>query len=163
VAHFNRTATSSSITHRINPICLVEGKHYILRAQMKLVDNDDNPYACDSSLYSDDNEDPCPIASIYVDLPTGIEPIHMPNKSPHEWNATGWNVYRSDFIINLDLASAQLTEVKFRGPKAGITVILDSVSIVEHTPPTVDCSGDLVMNGNLPVRTSLVFFNQQPY
>lgn len=150
VAHYNRTTTSSSMTHRINPVCLTEGKHYIFRAQVKLVDEYGNPYACDSSLDSTNNPDPCPVASIYIDLPTGIAPIHMPNKSPHAWNATGWNVYRSDFIINLDLARASLTEVKIRGPKAGITVILDSATIVEYTPPSIDCSSDIVINGDLP-------------
>ena len=150
ISHYSRISPQSSLTHRLNSACLIEGQHYVFRAQFKLLDEDGNPYECDNSN-DPANPDPCVIASIYIDLPHGMTPIHLPNKSPAPWNATGWNVYRSDFLTNVDLALAEVTELKIRGPKAGITVLMDNASIQAYVAPSVDCATQFVKNGNLEV------------
>ena len=153
IAHYERTSSASSLVHRINPDCLIEGKHYVFRAQFKLVDEDDNPYMCDK----DSDDDPCMIASLYIEHPQGKEALHLPNKSPHEWDESDWNVYRADFIINLDLAEADIIELKIRGPKSGISIIMDNASIQRYVKPEVNCQQQFIRNGDLEVGQTVVF------
>ena len=150
IQHFDRTSSQSSLVHYLNPECLIEGQHYVFRAQFKLLDEDGNPYECDKSNFLA-NPEPCIIASLYVELPHGIAPLHIPNKSPTPWKATEWNVYRSDFMINFDFAEADLAELKIRGPKAGITVLMDNASIQTYVKPEIDCHSNFVKNGDAEV------------
>lgn len=147
VAHYGRTEYTNSLHHKIDPSCLVEGTHYVLKAHIKLFDESMQPYRC-NRLASYGDDDYCALVSLYVVLPNGITPIHIPNGSPTDWNATEWNVYRADFVVDVNLAQAKSAQIMLRGPKAGVTLVVDDLSIEKYVPPVRGCD-ELLANNDL--------------
>lgn len=148
IEHYNRESKSSAIKVHLHPPCMVEGTHYVFKGVFKLYNEDGTPYWCNKESQFGAN-DFCVFASLYINDDTGTtHPVHMPNKSPEPWNTTDWNIYRADFIIDIDLAKAQAVKLLIRGPKAGISVVADDLRIEKYVPPLSDCS-NLIKNGGV--------------
>merc|ERR1740124_1222213 len=113
---------------------------------MKLLDEEMAPYTCDKKVQYG-NPQSCPLLEVGLDYTIGSSHVHPENIVVDEWIADDWNEYRAIFTVSNNLALANNTYLKFKGPFAGISIVLDDVQTHIYRPSTVNCN-QLIMDTN---------------
>lgn len=138
--------------------CLVPGQKYIITAQIKITDEDDQPVKMNKHAKW---KEPTFLAlSILSDHQTnGIKVLNSVNQIPFRGLAD-FNAYRAIVEITEEQSEAKKVLLFFRGPAKGFKIILDEVSMKPYYPPPKYCdkplyNGDAVSNSSLDLLLSM--------
>ena len=141
-----RSATNDGPISQISNMCIYEGVVYEFEAQLKLLDANNNPFACDkSAAYGTPLA--CPILAIEMQTGSQHIMVHPENTVSDPWVADGWNAFRTVFVVSNDLANAETAHFKFKGPAPGVSIVFDDVSTSLYQHARVNCN-QLIYNTN---------------
>ena len=156
----DREASSSGPGQSFDPSCLELNKIYEVRAKIRLLDENGFPFQCTTlSMYKDGT---CPAFTLIADTPTGYDKVITGrNDMKQVWRANEYNEFHFFFSVNEDIKNAVEPYWYFRGPKVGVTMLLDDVSIMKYENQLDDDENDpfedapdcnqLVVNGDAAV------------
>lgn len=131
--------------------CLEAGKQYKISAKIKIKDENGNDVSCNKNAEWFDPEY-CPLFTIQVQTPTGIARLNLGDESSFYWNEGEWNVYNSIFTIDDRLSSATDAFIYIRGPRPGLNMYFDDISIEEYVG--LDTSSNFWTSAPIPEGTS---------
>lgn len=107
---------------------------YTFNADMKLLDEDGNEFACDKSAMWN-TALTCPLLTFELNHPDGTKRIHKGNEYGGTWMANEWNQFRSTLTVTQDIVEANGLFFYFQGPAPGVSVVFDNVSLMANQPP----------------------------
>ena len=110
--------------------CLsIEGNRFVFQAQLKLLDENGNPFACDKSA-AWNTPKTCPLLSFEATMHDGtFKRTHYGNFDASGWNADGWNEYRTNVRVTKDMTEAETVFFYIQGPAPGIQIVFDRVAL----------------------------------
>lgn len=148
-----RTLPGAGPEYNLDTRCLVEGREYLFKAKMKLLDKDGNFFACDRKAPVFNNPLSCPYVSIHMVDATGKQTVkHHMDEAPSAWSAADWNEYSFRFTVSHELGRSLKAMVVFKGIAVEVGLVLDRVTLELYEPPTANC-GQLVSNTNAELGT----------
>ena len=110
------------------------------------------PFACDKTQRYG-HPMVCPLMSIKFVVPTaptGHRWLHITNQNPFAWDADEFNLYRGEFVITSEMTTSTEAYLYIYGPREGIDITYDQISLVEYKPPQTACS-QLIRDGDAEV------------
>jgi hypothetical protein len=107
---------------------------YTFNADMKLLDEDGNEFACDKSAMWN-TALTCPLLTFELNHPDGTKRIHRGNEYGGTWMANEWNQFRATLTVTQDIVEANSLFFYFQGPAPGVSVVFDNVSLMANQPP----------------------------
>lgn len=115
--------------HVLKTNCFTPGMQYVLNAKMKLLDENGDHFACDKNhTWIDDVS--CPILTFELTSMSGAKSWkYFGNMDMEPWEALFWNDFTVPFIVNEEIMNAVEAFFFIERPRAGITIILDQVTI----------------------------------
>merc|ERR1712127_1012328 len=135
----NRLKPNDGPMSKISSMCMYEGLMFELTAHLQLLDEDGIPFLCDKgAAYGTPLA--CPVLAIEMQTITEYVMIHPENIIEADWVADAWNKYKAVFVVNNDLANAELAYFKFKGPAPGISILVDDMTTTLYEPDTVNCA-----------------------
>ena len=132
--HKGRIHVSSGPGQDINATCLVQGKQYILEADVKILDEVNGVYTCDKYAEWKD-PDFCPLFTIWIDEKDGKEArYNLGNDYPQHvvWQDGEWNPYYVIFTVDERLAATDTAFIYLRGPRPDATMYFNGLTIHEY-------------------------------
>jgi len=130
--HFGRNYFWAGPKQFIETSCLVEGDVYEINARFKLLDLVGNPTACDKTApWKDENY--CLLMTFEMELPAGNKRIHAGNMYGQPWIADEFNSFHTRITVTKDMVDASSNFFFFQGPRAGITILFDNISMKSRT------------------------------
>ena len=151
----NRRSPSHGPEQEISADCLELGKMYEIDARVKLVEGPQmRPYDCDKTVQGNDPR-MCPIASLRLNV-MGLNLVeNMVNDYAESWKPSFFNWYHAIFTVNPDIADSESAFFYIRGPKKGVSIIFDDVSVSEYNGHEEDCRS-LIKNGDAEVIRKII-------
>lgn len=145
-------------------------KKFQLKAKIKLINQHGFPYACNNNPTTSACDCACPELS-FVYSSNGVEQyLSIPNSITAPWIAEEFNEYHAIFEVNEAFVNADESSFFFKGPRAGVSIIFDDVSIKEVygmmsatvSPETLipDSCASLVTSGDADVSIGLHVFKR---
>jgi len=132
----HRTANFFGPLQTLRSECLGNiGDKYIFNAELKLLDEDGNPFVCSKSA-SWNTDLTCPLLSFQIDHPNGLKRAHFSNNYGGAWESDGWNQYRAEVTVTKEMTEALSVSFYLQGPRPGVSIIFDHVTLVAAQPPT---------------------------
>ena len=132
--HKGRNHVSSGPGQVIDTSCLVEGKQYVLTAQVKIVDETFGAYTCDK-FASWKDPDFCPLFTIWVEEADGKSARFNLGNDYHKfrlWEENEFNPYHAIFTVDDRLAATNNAYLYLRGPRPDAAMYFTDVSIKEY-------------------------------
>lgn len=136
----------SSMAHEINLDCVQEGESYALSGMMKLLDENDNAYDCDTSLVwgVDGMDNVCPVVGLRV--VSGNNTVdEIVGTVTGTWKSGDWNAFNGKFTATPDLKKADTVTLYFTRFRAGKHIVLDDITM---SPIAAQDTDQLVNNGD---------------
>ena len=154
IMHTGRRSFMMGPKHDLAVDCFTGGMRYTFQAKVKLIDDETGqPFLCDKKkMWIDD--DACPLLTFQLTLPDGSkEWLYFNSETKEAWKADKWNFFRFNFVINERLANATEGYFYMERVKAGVSILIDEVSIDR------DCSV-LIPNQDAEVSNDLFLFQR---
>ena len=135
--------------HGLPTECFIQGLRYQLDAKIKLLDENNLPFQCDKE-HAWTEEYACPLLTFQLEMGHDNEGVigvddmkwlYYGNVAPGVWNANQWNNFKAYIDANDDIASAMGGYLYIERPRAGVTMIVDEITVSR------DCT-TLVVNNN---------------
>ena len=131
---------------QISHMCMYEGLVYEFSAYLKLHDQNGQPFLCDKTVPFGDPLS-CPVLAIEMTTRAEFVVVHPESSIEDPWVADEWNEFRTIFVVSNDLANAEIAHFKFKGPAAGISILIDDMKTELYRPGVVNCN-QLVVGTN---------------
>jgi len=146
-----RTLPGSGLKFDTNGTCLVEGKRYEFKAQVKLLTEDGQPFNCTKSKGYNDPKS-CPLFGFEY-VTNGVTGTKFyGNEDPTIFSSNEWNPYRAIFTVPHELATSDDAFFMVQGPAPGIGIIIDQVTLNTFKWSHTNCN-QLVINGDAETGT----------
>jgi len=126
--HDGRTSYTSGPKQNIDAECLVEGAEYSFKAKVKLEDENGKPFFCNKEAEWKSGFH-CIILSIKVSGASETKILNLANENPSLWRETEFNDFYAVFTATKELLAGIDMFFMLRGPRAGVSIIFDEVSI----------------------------------
>ena len=153
ILHSQRTHMGSGLRQDLATHCLVEGKMYQLTTHFKLYDENMAPFSC-SKAAQWGAEDYCVLLALEYKIGTTTNVINLHSNVHAPWVADEFNFYHKIFHAEAELAIADQVILQVKGPRPGVSVLMDEVKLHEYTLPEPSCT-QLVRNPSASVSLSL--------
>ena len=148
--HTSRESFIMGPKHGLAVHCFTGGMRYTFQAKVKLIDEETGePFLCDKQKQWI-HDDACPLLTFQLTLADGSKQwLYFNSETKEDWKADRWNFFQSNFNINERLANATEGYFYLERVKAGVSIIVDEVSINR------DCSV-LIPNHNAEVSNDIL-------
>jgi len=144
----NRFSPEDGLVHFLNTSCLVHGQHYKINGIVKLVSADNSEIPICDPLRVEIDEDRCPRGNLFYSNAGSKNGYRKDDIAfTSEFKPGGWSKFWGYFIVNEHMAFADLVAFTIDGPKAGVNIVLDDMTIVPVVPSERDC----IMNGDFVI------------
>lgn len=126
--HYKRNFFYSGPKQVLEKECLVEGKEFEVNARFKLLNLLGDPIACDKNApWRDD--DYCVLMTFEMALSNGVKRVHVGNNYGAPWVAEEFNSFRARITITKNMVDSKSIFLYFQGPRAGVTILFDNISM----------------------------------
>jgi len=132
--HTHRTSINYGPLQQLSVACLHKiGDEFTFDAEIKLLDEDGNFFACDKSAeWKSDLT--CPLLSFESTHPSGLKRNHYSNNYGGDWQSDSWNQYRATVTVTKEMTESNKISFYLQGPRAGISIIFDHVTLKANQP-----------------------------
>lgn len=149
IMHTNRPSLSSGPKQELETSCFIETKTYQLSTHFKLYDENMAPYACNiDAVWGAD--DYCIVMALEYDIGTTTQILNFVSDVTAPWRADEFNFFHKIFTANAELAVADKIDLHVKGPRAGVSILMDEVKLHEYVEPELSCT-QLVRNPSAAV------------
>jgi len=149
--HKNRPNYISSVKQTLDASCFTETKEYQLTTFFKLFDENMLPYQCDLDAEWGTSEF-CVVVAIEFFIGQELHVINLLSDTSAAWVDEDWYFFHKIFTASADLSIADSASILIKGPRSGVSVLMDEVHLHEYYEPVTYCS-QLVKNSNALVRS----------
>ena len=112
--------------------CFQVGQSYELKAKIKLVDENGFPYQCEYNSTNTECDKSCPEFTFVYTNGHGQHFLPISNSITNSWIAEEFNEYYAIFEVPPELLSSANAGFYFRGPRAGVGILLDDVILTAY-------------------------------
>ena len=149
--HSNRPSVTSGPRQNLETSCLIDTKQYQLTTHFKLLDENMFPFQCDYKAQWA-SPDYCIVIALEYTTGNSTNVKNFVSDVDASWEAEEWNFFHKIFTVDADLSIADHVVLHVKGPRAGVSILMDQVNLHEYRPPNYSCN-QLVKNSKAQVIT----------